>query len=50
MSAEQVADAIVDVIQKPKNTVFLRFFDRLTVWGNRLIPGIIGKLAERQYK
>lgn len=50
MSPEQVADAIVKVIQKPKNTVILRLFDRLIVLGNRLIPGIIGELAKRQYK
>jgi len=50
MPAEQVADAIVKVIQKPKNTVILRFFDRLIVLGNRLIPSIIGELAKRQYK
>jgi short-subunit dehydrogenase len=50
MSPEQVAQAIVKVIQKPQNTVILRFFDKLIVWGNRLIPSIIGELAKRQYK
>jgi short-subunit dehydrogenase len=50
MPAEQVADTIVKVIQKPKNTITLRFFDRLIIWGNRLIPRIMGELAKRQYK
>lgn len=50
MSAEQVAQAIVKTIQQPQNTVFLRLFDRLAVLGNRLIPGIMGKIAAGQYK
>lgn len=50
MSSEQVADAIVKAATQNKKTVVLRFFDRLIVWGNRLVPGIIGMLAKRQYK
>ncbi len=50
MTPEDVADAILKAVKSPKNTVILRFFDRLIVWGNRLIPGIIGALAKRQYK
>ncbi|MEO1644730.1 MAG: SDR family NAD(P)-dependent oxidoreductase [Chloroflexota bacterium] len=50
MTPEMVADAIVKAAEKPKNTVILRFLDRLIVWGNRFIPGIIGELAKRQYK
>ena len=50
MTAEQVAAAIIRVVKKPKNTVVLRLFDRLVVLGNRLVPGIIGKLAARQYR
>jgi short-subunit dehydrogenase len=50
MTSETVAEAIVKVVQKPKDTVILRLFDRLIVLGNRLVPGIVGKLAERQYK
>jgi short-subunit dehydrogenase len=50
MSVETVAEAIVAVVKKPRNTVILRLFDRLIVLGNRLFPSIIGKLAERQYK
>lgn len=50
MSPEDVAEAIVKTIDKPKNTIILRFFDRLIVLGNRLVPSIIGALAKRQYK
>lgn len=50
MSAEQVAESIVKVINKPQNTVILRLFDRLIILGNRLIPSIMGELAKRQYK
>lgn len=50
MTAEQVADGIVKVLDKRKKTVTLRMFDRLIVLGNRLIPGIMGELAKRQYK
>lgn len=50
MSAEQVADAIVRTIQRPRNTVILRWIDRLIVLGNRLVPGIIGLFVKREYK
>ena len=50
MTPEDVAEAILKAVKSPKNTVILRFFDRLIVLGNRLIPSIIGALAKRQYK
>lgn len=50
MSAEYVAEAIVRATTQRKKTVILRFFDRLIVLGNRLIPGVMGELAKRQYK
>jgi NADP-dependent 3-hydroxy acid dehydrogenase YdfG len=50
MTAEQVADALVRVVEKPKDTVILRFFDWLIVLGNRLFPNIIGAIAKRQYR
>ncbi len=51
MSAEQVADGIVRVtLDKPQDTVALRWIDRLIVLGNRLFPNWIGSLAARQYK
>jgi short-subunit dehydrogenase len=50
MSAEQVAEALVKVVQKPKDTVILRFFDWLIVLGNRLFPNLIGFFAKRQYR
>jgi short-subunit dehydrogenase len=50
MSAEQVAAALVQAVAHRPPTLVLRFFDRLIVWGNRLIPRIMGELAKRQYK
>lgn len=50
MPVETVADALVATVKKPQNTVILRFFDRLIVLGNRLIPSIMGELAKRQYR
>jgi short-subunit dehydrogenase len=50
MSADVVAQALLKTAEKPRNTVILRLFDRLIVWGNRLFPSIMGQLAKRQYK
>ncbi len=50
MTADDVAEAILKAAKSPKHTVILRFFDRLIVLGNRLVPGIIGALAKKQYK
>jgi len=50
MPPDKVANAIVKATQQNKKTVILRPFDRLLVFANRLVPNLIGKLAERQYK
>lgn len=50
MSAEQVAAALVGIVQRPRDTVVLRLFDRLIVLGNRWLPGLMGALAARQYR
>lgn len=50
MSADRVAAAIVRVVGTNQKTVTLRFFDRLVIWGNILAPGIMGRLARRQYR
>lgn len=50
MTPEQVAASMVAVAQRPRSTVILRWFDRLIVWGNRWLPGVIGYLAARQYR
>lgn len=50
LTSDDVAEAILKTAKSPKNTVILRFFDRLIVLGNRLVPGIIGALAKKQYK
>lgn len=50
LSAEQVAEAIVRATHQHKKTVTLRFFDRLVLWANTLVPGIMGQIARRQYR
>ena len=50
MTAEKVAKAIVRATKQRKKTVILRTFDRLVVWGNALLPGMVGRRAMRQYK
>lgn len=51
MTAEQVAEGIVrTALDKPRDTVALRWIDRLIILGNRLFPDLIGQLAARQYK
>lgn len=51
MSAEQVADAIVRVVlDRPRNRLTLRWIDRLLVGANLIAPGLVGRLAARQYR
>ncbi len=50
MQPEQVAEAIVRAAKrKPKRVVF-RFFDRLILWGGIILPGVMARLAKRQYQ
>lgn len=51
MSAEQVAEGIVRAtLDRPQDTVNLRWIDRLIVFANRIVPNLIGRMAARQYK
>jgi uncharacterized protein len=50
MTPDKVAAAIVKATKSRKKTVILRFFDRLIIWGNILVPGFIGRMAKRQYQ
>lgn len=50
MTPETVAQALVAAVGTRKQTVILRWFDRLIVLGNRLAPALMGELAKRQYK
>lgn len=50
MSAERVAAAIVKATHQRQQTVTLRLIDRLVIWGNMLLPGLMGRLARRQYR
>lgn len=51
MRAEQVAEGIVRAaVGRPRARLTLRWFDRLLVLANQLVPGLIGRLAARQYR
>ncbi len=51
MTPDQVAAGIVRVtLDRPRDTVNLRWIDRLIVFANRLVPNLIGRFAARQYK
>lgn len=50
MTADQVAAGIVRAVERGQSAVTLRWLDRLIVLANRLVPGIIGALAARQYR
>lgn len=51
MPAEQVAQAIVKAAYgRTRQTVVLRWIDRLIVWANVFAPALVGRLAARQYR
>ena len=50
MTPAKVASAIVKATEGNPRSVVVRFFDRLILVGNTLIPEIIGRIALKQYK
>lgn len=50
MEADQVAEAIVRAARGRPRRVVLSFFDRLILLGGILVPGIMARLAKRQYQ
>jgi short-subunit dehydrogenase len=50
MTAEQVAEGIVEAVEKKRKTVALRLFDRLVMLANVLVPEWVGRRALKQYK
>lgn len=50
MTADKVATAILKAVDHPRRSVTLRLFDRLVIWGNILLPDVIGRMARRQYR
>ncbi len=50
MQPEQVAAAMVDCVRRPRNTVVLRWFDRLLLLVNHFLPNLLTYLAGRQYR
>ncbi len=50
MSAEQVSAAIVSAAACKPGHVILRLFDRLILAGGVIVPGVMARLARRQYE
>ena len=50
MSADDVAAVIVKAAERKPRRVILTLFDRLILAGGVLAPGIMARLARRQYK
>jgi short-subunit dehydrogenase len=50
MTPSQVAAAILRAADGNRRSVVVRFFDRLIMLGNILVPEMIGRIALRQYK
>lgn len=49
-NADDVAERIVALVGKNRRSAALRWYDRLLVMGNALVPDLIGRLSMRQYK
>jgi short-subunit dehydrogenase len=50
MSPDRVAAAIVRAVERKPRSVTVRLFDRLVIWGNILLPDVVGRMARKQYK
>jgi short-subunit dehydrogenase len=50
MPVERVAEAVVRAVERRERVTVLRPLDRLIMLGSALVPGVIGRLAKRQYK
>jgi short-subunit dehydrogenase len=50
MSPDRVAAAIVRAVERKPRSVTVRLFDRLVIWGNILLPDLVGRMARKQYK
>jgi short-subunit dehydrogenase len=50
MAPEQVAAAMLKATRTRPAHLYVRPFDRLTVWANKLFPSLIGRVALRQYR
>ncbi len=50
MTPDKVAAAVVRAADSNPRTVFMRLFDRLTVWANIFFPERVGRVAKKQYQ
>jgi short-subunit dehydrogenase len=50
LTAGQVADGIVNAVERRTRTAYLRLFDRLVVWISKFLPDVIGRQALKRYQ
>ncbi len=50
MTPDKVAAAVVRAVEHDQKTVFMRLFDRLTVWANIFFSERVGRVAKKQYQ
>jgi short-subunit dehydrogenase len=50
MTSEQVAEAIVHATEGKRHMIAIRWFDRIVMLANLLVPNFIGRRALRQYR
>jgi short-subunit dehydrogenase len=50
MTADQVAEGIVNAVEKQRKAVALRWIDRLLLLANVLVPNLIARQAMKQYR
>ena len=50
MPTHKVAEAIVKASESDRKAIAMRWFDRLLLLGNVLVPEFIGRRAMRQYR
>ncbi len=50
MRAEEVADVIVKTVERKPRHVITSLFDRLVLAGGVILPGLLARLAKRQYQ
>lgn len=50
MTSEFVAEGIFRAVEHKQKTVILRWFDRLIVLANQLVPNLVARRAMKQYK
>ena len=49
LESEEVAQAVLDVVRRPRRALIIPWQMRFTVWLNMLFPGIVDRIIERNF-